>query len=112
MLQYFQVGTDEDGKIQYMKGNIYENAGSHWNEHVFRFTEIHLKNCYDSSTWTMNISDVRTDLPTNVYCRAPGKFHEKQASGEGLDTVSVCLFSFMIFVTFILKMQQSKAKRF
>jgi xanthine dehydrogenase/oxidase len=75
MSQYFQVGTDEDGKIQYMKGNIYENAGSHCNESVYGFTYGHFKNCYDYSTWNVEVYDIRTDLPTNVYCRAPGKFH-------------------------------------
>jgi len=78
-LKCFQVGTDKDGKILSMKGNIYENAGSHWNEHAFPFTEAHLKNCYDSSTWNVNILDVQTDLPTNIYCRSPGAFHAMQA---------------------------------
>ena len=81
VLKCFQVGTDEDGKILSMKGNIYENAGSHWNEQAFSFTEAHLKNCYDSSTWNVSILDVQTDLPTNIYCRSPGTFHAMQACG-------------------------------
>ena len=75
MLKCFQVGTDGDGKILNLKGSIYENAGSHWNEQCFIFTEAHLKNCYDPSTWNVEILDVKTDLPTNVYCRSPGTFH-------------------------------------
>ena len=77
-----------------MKGNIYENAGSHWNETVFPYTEAHLKNCYDSSTWNVKISEVQTDLPTSVYCRAPGKFHEMQACRERLDTCFGLFFRF------------------
>jgi len=87
MLKCFQVGTDGDGKILNMKGNIYENGGSHCNEHAFPFTEAHLKNCYDSSTWNVKISDVQTDLPTNIYCRAPGTFHAMRACGEILCSV-------------------------
>jgi xanthine dehydrogenase molybdopterin-binding subunit B len=84
MLKCFQVGTDEDGKILSMKGSISENAGSHWNEHVYQFTESHWKNCYDSSSWNVKISDVKTDLPTNVYCRSPGMSHAMQVCGEVL----------------------------
>jgi hypothetical protein len=85
MLHCFQVRVDEDGKILDMKGNVCENAGSHWNEHVSPFTKAHWKSCYDSSTWNVKISDVKTDLPTNVYCRSPGKFCAIQLCGEKLD---------------------------
>lgn len=36
--------------------------------------------CYVSSNWTMNGFEVRTDLPSNTYCRAPG-------SQEGLGMI-------------------------
>ena len=81
-MKCFQVGTDGDGNILGMKGNIYMNAGSHWNEQGYIFTEAHLKNCYDCSTWNVKISDVQTDLPTNIYCRSPGTFHAMQACGD------------------------------
>jgi hypothetical protein len=70
-----------------MKGNIYENAGSHYNEHAFPFTEAHLKNCYETSTWNVKISDVQTDLPTNIYCRSPGTLRAVRACGEILCSV-------------------------
>jgi hypothetical protein len=82
MLKCFQVWTDEEGKILCMKGNIYENKGSHCNEPALPFTEPHLKNCYDSSTWNVKIADVLTDLPTNIYCRSPGTFHAMRECGE------------------------------
>lgn len=28
--------------------------------------------CYNTDTWTINGFEVRTDLPSNTYCRAPG----------------------------------------
>jgi CO/xanthine dehydrogenase Mo-binding subunit len=71
---YFQVGTDNDGKIQYMKTDVYENAGCHWNEPVSAFTVEHMKSCYDSSTWAVAGFTVLTDTASNTYCRAPSKF--------------------------------------
>lgn len=102
MLQYFQVGTDENGKVQFMEGIIYENAGSHFNEHVYPFTKIYLTNCYDSSNWNVEVLDVRTDLATNVYCRAPGKFMKCRHKGKGFILILICLFSFVTFVAFDL----------
>jgi hypothetical protein len=58
-----------------MKTNVYEDAGSCWNEPVSFVTVEHIKSCYDTSTWAVTIFGVRTDTASNTYCRAPGKFH-------------------------------------
>jgi len=68
----YEVGTDEDGKIQYLKADIYENYGCSWNEPLSTFAVEHLKNCYDASTWTLRGLGVRVDIACNTSCRAPG----------------------------------------
>ncbi|KDR17215.1 hypothetical protein L798_08320, partial [Zootermopsis nevadensis] len=67
----YEVGTDDDGKIKYMKTNVYENSGCHWNEPVSSSTIEHMKSCYDSRTWAVAGFSVRTDTASNTYCRAP-----------------------------------------
>ncbi|XP_069694441.1 xanthine dehydrogenase-like isoform X2 [Periplaneta americana] len=67
----YVVGVDDDGKIQYMKTNLYENAGCSWNEPVTWLTLQHMKSCYDTGTWAVKGFGVRTDIPGNTYCRAP-----------------------------------------
>lgn len=68
----YEVGTDKDGKIQYLKADMYENAGCHWNDAISPSTIEHLKNCYDTTTWALRGLGVRMDTASNTYCRAPG----------------------------------------
>ncbi|XP_066997187.2 xanthine dehydrogenase [Anabrus simplex] len=68
----YEVGVDDDGVIKYMDTTIYENSGFCFNESVSALTIHHFTNCYDSSTWAVKGVAVRTDLPSNTYCRAPG----------------------------------------
>nr|CAD7401854.1 unnamed protein product [Timema cristinae] len=68
----YEVGVDDDGKIQYLKADFYENNGSSMNEPLVESSIEHLHSCYDSSTWSVMGKGVRTDLPSMTYCRAPG----------------------------------------
>ncbi|CAG2058957.1 unnamed protein product, partial [Timema podura] len=68
----YEVGMDDDGKIQYLKADFYENNGSSMNEPLIESSIDHLHSCYDSSTWSVMGKGVRTDLPSMTYCRAPG----------------------------------------
>nr|CAD7265322.1 unnamed protein product [Timema shepardi] len=68
----YEVGVDDDGKIQYLKADFYENNGSSMNEPLVESSIDHLQSCYDSSTWSVMGKGVRTDLPSMTYCRAPG----------------------------------------
>ncbi|KAK7794360.1 hypothetical protein R5R35_007242 [Gryllus longicercus] len=68
----YEVGVDDNGVIKYMEATLYENAGYVFNESVVGFTIHHFVSCYDQSTWSVKARSVRTDLPSNTYCRAPG----------------------------------------
>jgi hypothetical protein len=102
-LQYFQVGTDDDGKIQYLKTDVYENAGCHWNDPVSSLTIEHIKNCYDTSAWAVTGFSVRTDTASNTYCRAPSKFFPTvtHKSNKALYISFSYLLNYVIFMTFI-----------
>ncbi|CAL7942348.1 unnamed protein product [Xylocopa violacea] len=70
--QEYEIGVDDDGRIQYLNSTHWGNAGCNFNEpHAPEVTE-HFKGCYDSSTWSCRGFETKTDLPCNTYCRAPG----------------------------------------
>ncbi|XP_046483350.1 xanthine dehydrogenase/oxidase isoform X2 [Neodiprion pinetum] len=73
----YEVGVDINGKIQYLNVKHWSNSGAIFNESSSPVIAYHCGNCYDTSTWTREGYEVRTDLPTNTYCRAP-------ASTEGI----------------------------
>ncbi|XP_034185073.2 uncharacterized protein LOC117606576 isoform X1 [Osmia lignaria lignaria] len=69
--QEYEIGVDDNGRIQYLESNFWANSGCNFNEmHAGAIAE-HVKSCYDSSTWTYNGYEAKTDLPSNTYCRAP-----------------------------------------
>ncbi|XP_011334533.1 indole-3-acetaldehyde oxidase isoform X2 [Ooceraea biroi] len=70
--QEYEVGVDDNGVIQYLNSNIWGNAGCNFNQpHAFLTIE-HMHNCYANEYWTNTGFEVRTDTPSNTYCRAPG----------------------------------------
>lgn len=70
----YDVAVDDDGKIQQLDTTYYGNCGVALNESHAMITIFHFYNCYDPSTWNMVGFDVKTDLPSNTWCRAPGMF--------------------------------------
>lgn len=60
------------GKIQYLTMNMYENFGNSLNDNITNLTVQGIRNCYDSSTWSVNIYSVLTDMPAHTWTRAPG----------------------------------------
>ncbi|XP_078042324.1 uncharacterized protein LOC144472818 isoform X2 [Augochlora pura] len=78
--QDYEVGVDDNGKIQYLNAKIWGNAGCSFNEMHSYYTAEHMKSCYDTSTWSCDGFEARTDLPSNTYCRAP-------SSTEGLGMI-------------------------
>lgn len=72
-LQQYEVGVNDDGVIQYMNSHQWSTAGWSFNEFNSPFVYHHLSSCYDASTWTTAHVDIKTDTPSNTYCRAPGK---------------------------------------
>ncbi|XP_021929641.1 indole-3-acetaldehyde oxidase-like [Zootermopsis nevadensis] len=76
----YEVGTDNSGKVQYLKADFYENAGSSWNEIMVPDSVSFMTSCYDSSAWKVRGLGVRSDIPSTTWCRGPG-------STEGVATI-------------------------
>lgn len=73
-LSEYEVGVDENGKIQFLNTSIWSNLGYLSNEAVFLgIIPEAMTSCYDASSWEINLYTVTTDIPTNTSCRAPGK---------------------------------------
>ncbi|XP_066582260.1 uncharacterized protein [Prorops nasuta] len=70
--QEYEVGVDNNGKIQYLNTTQWSDQGSSFNETIGPFLLHHMGSCYDTDTWNIVGYEVRTDLPSNTYCRAPG----------------------------------------
>lgn len=72
MKQEYEVGVNDDGLIQYLNSTHWGNAGSSFNELHAPFLIHHFYTCYDSETWGCDGFEVKTDIPSNTFCRAPG----------------------------------------
>ncbi|XP_036145981.1 xanthine dehydrogenase/oxidase [Monomorium pharaonis] len=71
--QEYEVGVDNEGVIQYLDSKHWGNKGCDFNNFLGAITVNAMKDgCYATDSWTFNGFDVRTDLPSNTYCRAPG----------------------------------------
>ncbi|XP_067011294.2 xanthine dehydrogenase/oxidase [Anabrus simplex] len=68
----YEVGLEDDGRIKYLEADLFEDLGSNLNESFVFLMVEHFKNCYDISKWNVKGNAVRTDIPSNTYCRAPG----------------------------------------
>lgn len=72
-LKTMQVGTDDDGKIQYLNVTIIQDTGCATNDDVVEYTTAAFPNCYNTETWTLKTANVLTDLPCNTFARGSGK---------------------------------------
>ncbi|KAJ8720099.1 hypothetical protein PYW07_012142 [Mythimna separata] len=68
----YEVGVDDDGKIQYLNASIIEDNGSSNNENILDFVAGGFPNCYDTKYWSLKTATVTTDTPSNSFARAPG----------------------------------------
>ncbi|KAJ8719484.1 hypothetical protein PYW08_011659 [Mythimna loreyi] len=68
----YEVGVDNDGKIQYLNASIIEDNGCSNNEDMLSYVVSAFPNCYDSSTWSLKTAVVNTDTPSNSWVRGPG----------------------------------------
>ncbi|KAG8325288.1 hypothetical protein J6590_071543 [Homalodisca vitripennis] len=69
----YEAGVDNEGVIQYLKGQFYSDKGVALNDSgSARISLPVFPNVYDSSTWSVDFYDVRTDKATTTYLRAPG----------------------------------------
>lgn len=70
----YEVGVDDNGKIQYLDLKIWMNYGFNTNEGNAKAVLEMVANCYDIQTWEIKSYGVNTDITSNTYCRAPGEF--------------------------------------
>ncbi|KAK9512029.1 hypothetical protein O3M35_000556 [Rhynocoris fuscipes] len=68
----YEVGVNDQGEIQYLNANIYEDDGHITNDASVGTTFHHIKNVYNASTWNLKGYSVITDTACNSWCRAPG----------------------------------------
>ncbi|XP_011061244.1 PREDICTED: xanthine dehydrogenase/oxidase-like isoform X2 [Acromyrmex echinatior] len=68
----YEIGVDNEGVIQYNDSKYWANAGCNFNDPHAWVLWHHFGSCYTVDSWMFNGFEVRTDLPSNTYCRAPG----------------------------------------
>ncbi|CAH2090197.1 unnamed protein product [Euphydryas editha] len=68
----YEVGVDNEGKIQYLDATITENDGCSHNENILSYVADGFKNCYNIDYFSLKTFAVTTDLPSNTFARAPG----------------------------------------
>ncbi|XP_012058303.1 PREDICTED: xanthine dehydrogenase-like [Atta cephalotes] len=71
--QEYDIVVNNEGVIQYLISNQWSNCGSSFNEPQAELVTFYMqRSCYLTDTWKFNGFDVRTDLPSNTFCRASG----------------------------------------
>ncbi|XP_022826529.1 indole-3-acetaldehyde oxidase-like [Spodoptera litura] len=68
----YEVGVDNDGKIQYLNATIVQDNGCSNNENILDFVVGGFPNCYNTEYWSLKTATVTTDTPSNSFARAPG----------------------------------------
>ncbi|XP_050550159.1 uncharacterized protein LOC118267487 [Spodoptera frugiperda] len=68
----YEVGVDDDGKIQYLNATIIEDNGCSNNEDMLEYSVGAFANCYNKDTWSVKSATVTTDTPSNTWVRGPG----------------------------------------
>ncbi|CAG4997118.1 unnamed protein product [Parnassius apollo] len=79
----YEVGVDDNGKIQYLDAAIVEDDGCSHNENILSYTAGGFPNCYNTDYFKLSTASVLTDLPSNTFARAPGT-HEGIACIENI----------------------------
>ncbi|XP_012221434.1 xanthine dehydrogenase/oxidase isoform X2 [Linepithema humile] len=89
--QEYEVGVDDQGVIQYLDSKHWGNGGCSFNEPIAFATVHHIISCYVGDVMDIIGYEVRTDIPSNTYCRAPG-------SAEGIAMIE-CIMEHIARVT-------------
>ena len=72
MFLAFQIGTDDNGKIQYLISDVYYDCGFNYNEQSTFLSTFGFMNCYDTTNWKVTGLGVLTDIASSTWFRAPG----------------------------------------
>ncbi|XP_041981246.1 xanthine dehydrogenase/oxidase-like [Aricia agestis] len=68
----YEVGVNQDGMIQYINYDIFEDNGCIVNELLINLATDTYYNCYDKRRWNYTSYNAITDTPSNTWFRAPG----------------------------------------
>ncbi|XP_011551942.3 probable aldehyde oxidase gad-3 [Plutella xylostella] len=68
----YEVGVNDNGKIQYLDVTIVEDQGCSTNEDILSYAMESFTNCYDKNTWNVKTANCLTDKPSNTFMRGPG----------------------------------------
>lgn len=104
MIGEYNIKFDDSGKIENLKSNSYYDVGCSFNESIIFKANLAYSNCYDASLWDVKSVDIKSDAPSNTWCRGPGSLHaiamtetimEHIATVIGTDPMSVRMANFM-----------------
>ncbi|XP_039443074.1 xanthine dehydrogenase/oxidase-like [Culex pipiens pallens] len=68
----YNVEVDQNGKIIKLVNRFVQDYGSSVNDNIQYMVSRFFGNCYDSKGWDNAGKSVKTDAPSNTWCRAPG----------------------------------------
>lgn len=68
----YNVGVDDNGKIESMTVEIFSDAGCTHNDFVAPLIQSSIANIYPSEHWTIKANAVITDAASNLWMRGPG----------------------------------------
>ncbi|XP_055537407.1 uncharacterized protein LOC129725498 [Wyeomyia smithii] len=68
----YDIDVEKTGKITKLNNNYVQDYGVSLNESVQAASTEFSKNCYDAKTWKIVGKAVKTDAPSNTWCRSPG----------------------------------------
>ncbi|XP_039446739.1 uncharacterized protein LOC120426101 [Culex pipiens pallens] len=68
----YNVEVDHNGKIIKLVNRFVQDYGASVNDNIQYMVSRFFGNCYDSKGWDNAGKSVKTDAPSNTWCRAPG----------------------------------------
>ncbi|CAL4081605.1 unnamed protein product, partial [Meganyctiphanes norvegica] len=71
-LSKYEVGFDNNGRLEALKVDLISDAGHIRNETSVAFVASALQNCYSVPNFSVRPMTVTTDTAANTYCRTPG----------------------------------------
>lgn len=71
-LSKYNVGFDDDGKLQALKLDVIADAGHAGNDSAVMYLAVPLQNCYHIPNMMYRPMVVQTDTAANTWCRTPG----------------------------------------
>ncbi|KAK7099077.1 hypothetical protein V1264_003269 [Littorina saxatilis] len=71
-LANYEAGFTEDGKLNGVRIFFYGDCGASPNDNIIPFMYTWLDNAYFCENWNFTPQAVKTNKPSNTYCRAPG----------------------------------------